>query len=56
MPFANVPGGLRIYYEEHGTGEPVLLLMGTGADHSFWGPQIPDYSARHRTIIPNAAR
>ena len=38
MPFADVPNGIRIYYEEHGSGEPVLLLMGTGADHSFWGP------------------
>ena len=51
MPFADVPNGMRIYYEEYGSGEPVLLLMGTGADHTFWGPQIPAYSERHRTII-----
>ena len=51
MPFADVPGGLRIWYEEHGAGEPVLLLMGTGADHSFWGPQVEAYSARHRLIV-----
>ncbi len=51
MPFAEVPDGIRIYYEEHGTGEPVLLLMGTGADHTFWGPQIGPYSERYRTIV-----
>jgi pimeloyl-ACP methyl ester carboxylesterase len=51
MPFADVPNGMRIYYEEHGSGEPVLLLMGTGADHTFWSPQIPAYSERHRTIV-----
>jgi 3-oxoadipate enol-lactonase len=51
MPFADVPDGIRIYYEEYGAGVPVLLLMGTGADHTFWGPQIPAYSARYRTIV-----
>jgi len=51
MPFAEAPNGIRIYYEEHGTGEPVLLLMGTGADHSFWGPQIEPYSKEYQLII-----
>lgn len=51
MPFAEVPNGIRIYYEEHGSGEPVLLLMGTGADHSFWGPQIEPYSKQYRLIV-----
>ncbi len=51
MPFADAPGGIRIYYEEHGRGEPVLLLMGTGADHSFWGPQVEAYSKQFRLII-----
>ncbi len=51
MPYADVPGGLRIWYEEHGSGEPVLLLMGTGADHTFWGPQVDAYAARHRLVV-----
>ena len=51
MPMARVPNEIEIYYEEHGTGEPVLLLMGTGADHTFWGPQIGPYSEQFRTIV-----
>lgn len=51
MSFADAPGGVRIYYEERGSGEPVLLLMGTGADHTFWGPQVEAYSKAYRLII-----
>ncbi len=51
MPVARVPDGLDIYYEEHGKGEPVILLMGTGADHSMWHAQVGPYSERHRTIV-----
>src|SRR6185503_10039004 len=46
--------GLDIYWESHGQGEPVLLLMGTGADHTFWGPQIGPYSERFRLIVIDA--
>ena len=51
MPIASLANGIDLYHEVHGDGEPVLLLMGTGADHTFWGPQIDPYSERYRTII-----
>ncbi len=51
MPIAPLRNGIDLYFEEHGEGEPVLLLMGTGADHTFWGPQIGPYSERFRTIV-----
>ena len=51
MPIARLPNGIDLYYESHGAGEAVLLLMGTGADHTFWGPQIGPYSQRYRTIV-----
>ena len=54
MPVARLENGLDIYYESHGQGEPVLLLMGTGADHTFWGPQIGPYSKRFRLIVIDA--
>jgi pimeloyl-ACP methyl ester carboxylesterase len=54
MPIAKLKSGLDIYYEIHGQGEPVLLLMGTGADHTFWGPQIGPYSSRYRLIVIDA--
>ncbi len=54
MPLAQLGNGLEIYYEVHGEGEPVLLLMGTGADHTFWTPQIGPYSERFQLIVIDA--
>lgn len=50
MPKANL-GDVEIYYESHGSGEPVLLVPGLGGVGSYWSPNIPAFSARHRTII-----
>lgn len=50
MPHARLPNGIDLFYESEGSGEPVLLLMGTGADHSLWGSQVPAYRERHRVI------
>src|SRR5262245_52066153 len=54
MPLASLGNGLELYYEVHGEGPPVLLLMGTGADHTFWTPQIGPYSERFQLIVIDA--
>lgn len=51
MPFASLPSGIRLHYEESGSGEPLLLIMGTGADRRFWGAQVPAFAAKYRTIV-----
>jgi len=51
MPKIAISTGLDMFYEEHGSGEPLLLIMGTGADHRFWSAQIPAYADRYRTIV-----
>jgi len=51
MPIAKLKNGLEIHYEEQGRGEPLLLIMGTGADHRFWSAQVPAYAERYRTIV-----
>jgi pimeloyl-ACP methyl ester carboxylesterase len=51
MPTAALPNGIDLYHESHGDGEPVLLLMGTGADHSLWDAQVGPYAERFRTIV-----
>jgi len=43
-------GDLDLYYEVTGTGEPLLLIMGLGADANAWVRQIPVLSARYRTV------
>lgn len=52
MPKANL-GDVEIYYESHGKGDgpPVLLVPGLGGAGSYWNPNLPAFSARHRTIV-----
>lgn len=49
MPFIKA-NGVRIYYEEFGTGEPLILIMGLGADGSKWDENIKVYQQRFRCI------
>ena len=50
MPFAEL-GERRVYYEEHGEGDPVLLINGLGADHSAWALQTEFLRERLRVIV-----
>jgi pimeloyl-ACP methyl ester carboxylesterase len=43
-------GTVELYYEEHGSGDPLLLIMGLAADSQAWMFQLPDFAARYRTI------
>lgn len=40
MPIVELSTGVSLNYESHGAGEPVLLIMGTGADHTLWEPTV----------------
>jgi pimeloyl-ACP methyl ester carboxylesterase len=42
--------GVRIYWDEQGTGAPLLLIMGLGATSDWWWRTRPVLAARHRTI------
>jgi pimeloyl-ACP methyl ester carboxylesterase len=42
--------GIDLYYEEHGSGEPLLLIMGWGGNATTWKPQIPGLAERFRVI------
>lgn len=50
MPNTNV-GGLEMYYEVHGWGEPLVLIHGLGMACSTWFNQIPQLSQNHRVIV-----
>jgi 3-oxoadipate enol-lactonase len=44
--------GQQIYYEVHGDGEPLILIMGIGYDSSLWGLyQIPVLSQEFKVIV-----
>jgi 3-oxoadipate enol-lactonase len=49
MPFADNQAA-RIYWDEQGTGEPVLLIMGLGYPSAMWYRTRPALSASYRTI------
>ena len=44
-------GGVELYYEEHGNGDPLLLIMGLAADSRAWMFQLPEFSRRYRTVV-----
>ena len=43
-------GEIELYYEDHGSGEPLLLIMGLAADSQAWMFQIPAFAEHLRTI------
>jgi pimeloyl-ACP methyl ester carboxylesterase len=49
MPKIRV-GDLSMYYVEAGQGEPLVLVMGLGADHLAWGFQFPAFVETYRVI------
>lgn len=49
MPYAHSED-CRIWFEEFGQGEPLVLIMGLGGTISAWGLQIPALSASRRLI------
>ena len=42
--------GIEIYCEEHGSGEPLLLIMGWGGNAATWHPQLAGLAERFRVI------
>jgi pimeloyl-ACP methyl ester carboxylesterase len=49
MPFVHA-NGQRLFYEERGAGEPLLLVMGIGGDHLAWALQVREFARGFRTI------
>ena len=50
MPYVT-NAGAKIYWEEHGAGDPLLLIMGLGATLEWWNRLIPILAPRYRTIV-----
>jgi aminoacrylate hydrolase len=44
-------GHAELYVEEHGQGEPLLLVAGLGGSGKFWREQVPALSQRFRVIL-----
>ncbi|UZK67219.1 pyrimidine utilization protein D [Sphingomonas sp. M1-B02] len=40
-----------LYYEQHGTGPPLILSAGLGGSANYWLPNLPALVANHRVIL-----
>jgi pimeloyl-ACP methyl ester carboxylesterase len=43
--------GIRLYYETHGTGRPLILLHGGLGSGEMFGPILPTLAANHNVIL-----
>jgi esterase len=50
MPEIRV-NGVSLYYEEHGTGKPILCIHGTGSSAALWSDAAGELAKRGRTIL-----
>ena len=50
MSYANTDDGIRLYYEEAGSGTPIVFVHEFGGSYRSWEPQMRFFSRRHRCI------
>ncbi len=49
VPIAAV-NGVTLYYEERGSGRPLLFVHGIPTDHRAWGSQVKEFGDTFRTV------
>ncbi|HZR42395.1 MAG TPA: alpha/beta hydrolase [Ktedonobacteraceae bacterium] len=49
MPIVQV-NQTNVYYEEHGTGRPLVFVHGLGLTHAMWTPQVETFRRTLRVI------
>ena len=54
MPYAPSSDGTKLYYEEAGSGHPVLFVHEFAGDLQSWEPQTSHFARRYRCIAYNA--
>ncbi|HEY7200475.1 MAG TPA: alpha/beta fold hydrolase, partial [Candidatus Dormibacteraeota bacterium] len=50
MGYATADDGVRLYWEETGSGTPVLLVHEFAGDHRSWEPQVRELGRTHRCV------
>lgn len=54
MPFVTTDDGVKLAYEETGSGTPVLFVHEFAGDMASWEPQLRTFGQRYRAIAYNA--
>ena len=51
MPYVRTDDRVRLYYETHGTGTPLVLAYGIGGNTDMWDTNTPALAARYRVVL-----
>jgi pimeloyl-ACP methyl ester carboxylesterase len=54
VPLLNTDDGVKLHYEEAGSGTPIVFVHEFAGDSRSWEPQMRHFSRRYRTIAYNA--
>jgi pimeloyl-ACP methyl ester carboxylesterase len=54
MGFATAEDGVELYYEETGSGPPILFVHEFAGDHRSWEPQVRFFAGQYRCIVYDA--
>ena len=54
MPYATADDGVKLYYEESGSGTPVIFIHEFAGDHSSWEPQMRYFARQFRCVAFDA--
>ena len=54
MPHLTTDDGVRLFYQETGSGTPIVFVHEFAGDHRSWEPQVRAFSRRYRCITYNA--
>ena len=54
MPTIRTDDGVSLYYEEAGSGTPIVFVHEFAGDHRSWEPQLRHFARTHRCIAYNA--
>jgi pimeloyl-ACP methyl ester carboxylesterase len=54
MPTLTTDDGVKLYYEETGSGTPILFVHEFAGDLRSWEPQVRHFSRRYRCVAYNA--
>ena len=50
MPHLTTPDGTKLYYEEVGTGSPVIFVHEYAGDYRTWEPQLRYFARSYRCV------
>ncbi len=51
MPYFRTGDRVRIYFEEHGAGTPLVLAYGIGGNADLWDVNVEALATRHRVVL-----